>query len=122
MKNNFFNNSVGNIYSKPDSGSEVTSQILYGEKFRILKKKKNWIKIKTNYDNYIGYIKKRKFYKKFKPTLKIYKKKWRIFKKKRNKFFSTNDFLYFGTGISLKKKDKNYFEFKKNKWIKKKRY
>jgi len=40
VKNNFFNNSVGNIYSKPDSGSEVTSQILYGEKFRILKKKK----------------------------------------------------------------------------------
>ena len=28
--------------------------------------------------------------------------------------------MYFGTGISLKKKDKNYFEFKKNKWIKKK--
>ena len=120
MKNNFFNNSVGNIYSKPDSGSEVTSQILYGEKFRILKKKKNWVKIKTNYDNYIGYIKKKKFYEKFKATLKIYKIKSRIFKKKRNKFFSTNNFLYFGTGISLKKKDKNYFEFKKNRWIKKK--
>ena len=120
MKNNFFNNSVGNIYSKPNLGSEVTSQILYGEKFRILKKKKNWVKIKTNYDNYIGYIKKEKFYEKFKPTLKIYKIKSRIFKKKGNKFFSTNNFLYFGTGISLKKKDKNYFEFKKNKWIKKK--
>ena len=40
MINNFFNNSVGNIYLKPNSDSEVTSQILYGEKFRILKKKK----------------------------------------------------------------------------------
>ena len=119
MKNNFFNNSVGNIYLKPNSDSEVTSQILYGEKFKILQKKKNWVKIKTNYDSYVGYIKKRKFYKKFKPTYKIYKIKSRIFRKKGNKFFSTNNFLYFGSGISLKKKDKNYFEFEKNKWVKK---
>ena len=54
MKNNFFNNSVGNINFKPYSNSEVTSQILYGEKFKILLKKKNWVKIKTNYDNYVG--------------------------------------------------------------------
>ena len=39
MKNNFFKYSVANIYSKPSSNSDVSSQILYGEKFKILSKK-----------------------------------------------------------------------------------
>ena len=118
MKNNFFNYPVGNIYSKPSSNSEVTSQILYGEKFKILSKKKKWIKIKTNFDNYIGFIKKNKFNQKFNPTHKIYKLKSKIFKKNHEKFLPTNNFLYFASGISLNKKDKNFIEFEKNKWIK----
>ena len=62
MKNNFFYNfSVGNINSKPSKNSEILSQILYGEKFKVLKNQKNWVKIKTDYDNYIGYIKKKNF-------------------------------------------------------------
>ena len=48
MKNNFFNHPVGNINFKPSSNSEVLSQILYGEKFKILRGNKNWFKIKTN--------------------------------------------------------------------------
>ena len=80
MKNNFFNKPKGNINLKPSSNSEVTSQILYGEKFQILLKKKNWIKIKTSYDNYIGYIKKNKFLKKLKPVNKICKLRSKIFK------------------------------------------
>ena len=44
MKNNFLNISVTNIYSKPSLKSEVTSQILYGEKFKVLSKKRNWVK------------------------------------------------------------------------------
>ena len=59
MKNNFFNKPVENIYLKPSINSEVSSQILYGKKFKVLSKKKNWIKIKTNFDNYVGYIKKK---------------------------------------------------------------
>ena len=118
MKNNFFNYSVANIYSKPSSNSNVSSQILYGEKFKILSKKKSWIKIKTSFDNYIGFIKKRKFNHKFKPTNKICKLKSKIFKKINNKFLPTNNFLYFSSGISIKKKNKNYIEFEKNKWIK----
>ena len=65
MKNNYLNISVTNIYTKPNIKSEVSSQILYGEKFKILSEKKGWIKIKTYFDNYIGYIKKKKFKKKF---------------------------------------------------------
>ena len=88
MKNNFFYNfSLGNINAKPSNNSETLSQILYGEKFKVLKNQKNWVKIKTNFDNYIGYIKKNYFYKNFKPTFKIKKTKSRIFiKKKNNKY------------------------------------
>ena len=91
---------------------------MYGEKIKILSKKKGWIKIKTKYDNYTGFIKNQKFLKKFKPTNKICKLKSRIFKKKGNKFFQTKNFLYFGSGISVTNKRKEFFEFEKNKWVK----
>ncbi len=120
MKSNFLNSSFSNINSEPYSGSEVLSQILYGEKFKILNNKKKWVKIKTTYDNYIGYIKKDKFYKNFKPERKIFKLKSRIFKKKNGKFFPLKKYLYFASGISILNKDKNFIEFKKNYWIKKK--
>jgi uncharacterized protein YgiM (DUF1202 family) len=55
VKNNFyFNRSLGNIYIKPSVKSEVSSQILYGEKFKIISKNKKWIKIKTSYDNILA--------------------------------------------------------------------
>ena len=117
MKNNFFNKSIENINLRPSSNSEVTSQIIYGEKFKILSKNKGWIKIKTEYDNYTGFIKRYKFLKKFNPTNKIYKAKSRIFKNKGNKFLQTKEFLYFGSGIYVIKKRKNFFEFEKNKWV-----
>ena len=36
---------IRNIYKKPSEKSEVTSQIIYGEKIRILEIKKKWLKI-----------------------------------------------------------------------------
>ena len=72
MQNNFYyTGQFANIYKKPSKFSEVTSQILYGEKFKILSKNKNWIKIKSSYDNYIGYIKNNKYKSKLKLTHKI---------------------------------------------------
>ena len=118
MKNNFFNRPIANIYLEPTSSSQVSSQILYGEKFKVLYKKKNWLKIKTNYDHYIGYIKKDKFKKTFKPSHKICKLKSKIFKKVRNKFVPTNNFLCFASGISIKNRNNNYVEFEQNKWVK----
>ena len=79
MKNNFFNKSIGNINSRPFLNSEVTSQILYGEKFKILSKSKNWIRIKILFDNYVGYIKDSKYVKKFDPKYKVSDLKARIF-------------------------------------------
>ncbi len=119
MKNNFLSKSVANVYFKPSSNSEVVSQILYGEKFKILLKRKNYIKIKTHYDNYIGYIKKVKFLENFKPSHKISKIKSRIFFKKDKKFLSSNHYLYYGSGIYVRNKNKKYIEFEKNRWIKK---
>ena len=104
---------MGNINLKPFSNSEVISQILYGEKFKILSRKKRWVKIKSSYDNYIGYIKESKFFQKFKKTKKIFKLKSRVFQKKRNKFFKTNNFIHFGTGISVINENKTFFEFEK---------
>ena len=121
MKNKFyFNKSLANIHSKPSSRSEVTSQILYGEKFLILKKIKNWIKIKTLYDNYNGFIKSGKFQEKFSPKYKIFKIKSLVYKKSKNKFLKTGKYLFFSSGISILNESENYFEFEKNQWIKKK--
>ena len=36
--------------------SEMINQVLFGENFKILKKTKNWSKIKLNHDNYQGWI------------------------------------------------------------------
>ena len=121
MKNNFyFNKSLANIRSKPSSKSEVISQILYGEKFLIIKKIKNWIKIKALYDNYIGFIKLDKFQDKFSPKYKIFKIKSHVYKKSKNKFLKTGKYLFFSSGISILNESENYFEFEKNQWIKKK--
>ena len=119
MKNNFLNKSVANIYFKPFSNSEVVSQILYGEKFKILLKRKKWIKIKTHYDNYVGYIKNDNFLKNFNPSFKISKIKSRIFLKKGKKFLSSSHHLYYGSGLCKRNENKNYIEFEKNKWVKK---
>ena len=71
MKNNyFFKKQFTNIYKKPSKNSEVTSQIFYGEKFKILSKNKEWIKIKTSFDNYIGYIKNKNYIKTFNQLIK----------------------------------------------------
>ena len=120
MKNKFFNKPFANIYLKPSKKSEVVSQILYGEKFKIIFQKKNWAKIKTNFDNYGGFIKIMKFKENFSPLKKIFKNKSRIFKKKKNKFLKTNNFLYYGSGIEIRDQTKNYLEFQKNNWIRKK--
>ncbi len=119
MKNKFFKIPLANIYSKPSLRSEIASQILYGEKLKILSETRSWLKIKTNFDNYIGFIKKVKFNKNFQPTHKIYKLKTRIFKKKHNAFIPTKNFLFFASGVSINNQNKRYIEFEKNEWIKK---
>ena len=118
MKDNYFyKKPLSNIYKKPNAFSEVTSQILYGEKFKIISKNKSWIKIKTLFDNYTGYIKNKYYTKDHQPTHKIFTLKANIYNKQKNK---TKKFLPFASRISMIHENKKFIEFEKNKWIKKK--
>ena len=117
MKNNFFYKSkFSNIYKNPSTVSEVVSQILYGEKFKILSKNKDWIKIKSLFDNYIGYIKNKKYVSKHNPSHKVYSLKAAIFDKLNKK---TKNFLPFGSKILAIKENKNFIKFETNKWLRK---
>ena len=95
MKNNLFCKSPHiNLYKEPSYKSKISSQIIYGEKFKILVKKKKFTKIKTSYDNYVGYIKSSNYINKFKPTHKICVLKSRIFKyPKKLAKYKTTDYL-----------------------------
>ena len=117
MQNNFFfQDSFTNIYKKPSKTSEVTSQIIYGEKFKILSKSKNWVKIKTLFDNYKGFIKNSNYVDKFNPNYKVSTIKARIFKKPG---IRTNSWLPFASKLSVLEKNKNFMKIEKNKWVKK---
>ena len=119
MHSNFFcKSSHLNLYEKPSYKSKIASQILYGEKFRILLKKKKFIKVKTSYDNYIGYIKSSNYINKFKPTHKISVLKSRIFKYPKSPTkYKSKKFLSFSSKIQIIKKNKNFVMFDKNKWL-----
>ena len=111
MQNNFFcNYPYVNIFENPSSNSKISSQIIYGEKFKVLKKVKNFLKIKTSYDRYHGYIKNKKFINKINLTHKVKVLKTRI--------YESNNFLPFSSEIQILKKKKNYVMFEENKWIK----
>ena len=113
MQSNYYSTySCINIYERPSINSKISSQIIYGEKFKVLRKIKSFLKIRTSYDRYIGYIKNKKFIKKFKPTHKVKALKTRVYK--------SNNFLPFSSEIEIIKKKKNYVMFKKNKWIRQK--
>jgi hypothetical protein len=115
VKNNiFYKNQFSNIYKKSSKHSEVISQIFYGERFKILSKNKGWIKIKSSFDNYIGYIKNEKYINKYNPSHKVYSLKASIFNKRNKK---TKKFLPFGSKISIIRKTKKFLEFENNKWL-----
>ncbi len=117
MQNNFyFVGSFSNIYKKPSKKSEVTSQLIYGEKFKILSKNKKWIKIKTLFDNYIGFMKNSKYLEKFSPKYKVSSLKARIF---RRPGIRTDSWLPFSSKLSILDQNKNYVKIEKNKWVKK---
>jgi len=118
VKNNFFfKNKLTNIHEKSSQESPVSSQILYGEKFKILSKNKGWLRIKTSFDNYIGYIRDKNYTSNHKPTHKVFSLKANIFNKTN---YKTKYFLPFASKISIIQKNKKFVEFEKGKWIKKK--
>ena len=108
-----------NLYEKPDTRSSLASQILYGESFKILKKNKKFLKVKTYFDNYIGYIENKNNHKKNKIfTHKVNVLKTQIFNLPINKKkYKSKKFLPFSSYIKILKKEGKFIEFEKNKWI-----
>ena len=107
-----------NIYEDKKKKSKLSSQILYGEKFSIIKKYKDWYKIKTDYDKYVGFIKSKKF-KEFthKPTHKVSSLKANVFSKpfKSSKIKMK---LGFASLLQIKSRRNNFLNFD-NYWIQK---
>ena len=119
MQNSFFcKNPFINLYDRPSFNSKIGSQIIYGEKFKIIKKEKNFFKIRTKYDNYIGFFKPSKYLTNFAGTHKVSVLKSRIFKYPKNlKKFKSKNFLSFSSKIQVLKKKNNFVMFDKNKWL-----
>ena len=77
FSNNF---SIIDLYKKPSIKSELVTQMIYGESFSITKRTIKWLKVKIKEDNYIGYIKNKKFSDYLKPTHKIASLKAKVYK------------------------------------------
>ena len=115
MRNNL---AILNIYKKKNLKSKVVTQLLYGDTFKILKKFRYWLKIKSDIDNYKGYILNKKFPLNHKNTHKVYTLYSNLYSKPsyKNKIKKK---LSFGSKIKIIKKKGNFYKFD-NLWIKKK--
>ena len=114
----FFTNnlSVINLYKRPSIKSEVVTQMIFGESFSVLKKDKNWLRIKIKVDNYRGFIQNKKFSNFLKPTHKIHVLKAKIYKFP-NKKRKLNE-LSFGSRIKVTEKKGKFLKFSKG-WVSK---
>ena len=112
----FFTNTypVINLYKKSSVKSELVTQMIYGDSFRILKKTYKWLKIKIKEDNYIGFV-RNKYYKTYiKPTHKINILKAKVYKfpNKRKKI----NIISYGSKIRVIAKKSKFLKFEKG-WI-----
>ena len=112
----FFTNTypVINLYKKSSVKSEIVTQMIYGDSFRILKKTYKWLKIKIKEDNYIGFV-RNKYYKTYiKPTHKINILKAKVYKfpNKRKKI----NIISYGSKIRVIAKKSKFLKFEKG-WI-----
>ena len=110
-------NLILNVYKHKSLKSALSTQLLYGEKFKVIKKFGRFIKIKTEYDNYYGYIKNKKFKKNFITTHKVSSLYANLYSKP-NERFKLSKKISFSSLIKVKNKKKKFFNFEKY-WIKK---
>ncbi len=118
MKKNFQNNCLEkNLYKKMSLKSEITTQMIYGDVFSVIKKYKKWLKIRLKYDNYIGFIKDSDYSKYRKPNLKVSVLSAKIYSEPR--FDKKIGNISFGSKIKSEITTLNFVKFD-NKWIEKK--
>ena len=55
------NLSIVSLRLEASDTSEMVSQVLFGEHFKVLEKRKNWSKIRLHFDSYEGYIDNKQF-------------------------------------------------------------
>src|SRR5690606_14837277 len=48
--------SIVPLRTQPEDSTEMTSQLLYGDHFKVLEERKHWSRIRLAYDNYEGWI------------------------------------------------------------------
>ena len=111
-------NLILNVYKDRSLKSALSTQLLYGEKFKIIKKFGKFIKIKTTYDNYFGYVKNKKFKKNLTPTHKISSLSANLYSKP-NKKFKLKKKISFCSFVKITDKKKKFLNFDKY-WINKK--
>ena len=113
------NNKIAKIYTKPNIKSKLASQVLFGERFIIKQKIKNFYKGYSSYDRYPGYVlvnnfienKKRKYF-----SIKV-KKTFLYTSANNNKILKK--LLLFNSKISILENTKSFIKISKY-WIKKK--
>jgi len=115
MNNSYTNNyPLVNLHSKPLSGSEVVTQMVYGESFKIINRRSKWMKIRIKEDGYTGYIKNKKFISYLKPTHKISTLSANIYKN--SNFRKKIGKLSYTSKIKVEKIVLKFAKFQ-NKWI-----
>ena len=114
MRNNL---SFINVYEEKNIKSKVTTQLLYGDSFRKIKKSGSWIKIKNDIDGYKGYIKNRSFPKNCKNTHKVFVLSSQLYSKPNIRNRVTKK-LSFGSKIKISEEKNIFYKFD-NLWIKK---
>ena len=112
------NRLILNVYEDSSSEKKISTQLLYGDKFKIIKRFNNALKIKTSYDNYVGYITRRKFPKNEKQTHKISVLKASLYTKP-NTQSKLDKQITFCSFIKVKKYKGEFYNFDKY-WIKRK--
>jgi len=114
--NKIFSNNypIINLYKKPFSESKIVTQMIYGEAFEVINKSTKWIKIKIKEDNYVGYVKKKKFISYLKPTHKVSSLFANIYKKPN--FKNKIGKLPYVAKIKVENINSKFAKFQ-NKWI-----
>ena len=112
------NFSVLNVYEKKTKNSKVVTQLLFGDSFKKLSQTKSWVKIKNDSDNYVGYVKNKKFSSNYTNTHKICSLSSNLYSKPNSKN-KINKKLSFGSKVKIIYKKGNFCKFG-NYWIKKK--
>lgn len=61
MQYGICNLSIISLHFEPNNKSEMTSQILFGEHFKVLEKRSEWSKIRLAFDHYEGWLDNKQF-------------------------------------------------------------